>query len=188
MDTGTHTPLINFTWVGSMGVLREGGETERSCSPLKCLPQVFQSEAYWGKATRYLFRVCLFLAQEMTQNFLPALRSLVVCGRRRLWESPGHFDGLCCRSRGLRVRLWVTLQCVSCPAFRQPGTKDLVLQAITYGSGYFLSYKGIFMTSKRGNEKRGGGRHSKKSVWLVFSSKEETKKKGGLYYTDYRKS
>lgn len=122
---------------------------------------LFKSEACWGKATRYLLGLCVFLAQEMTQNFLPALKSLLwFMKRKRLWEFPGDFDVVCSWSWGVRIRLLVTVWCVSCLALIHPGTKDLILQATTYGSGCFLSYKGIFITSKSGNEK--GGRDTVK--------------------------
>lgn len=117
----------------------------------------FKSEAYWGKATMYLFGL-LFLAQETTRNFLSVLKSLLWCRKRkRLWDLFGPKGLWCPLLLQLRawVRLLVTLWYVSCLALIQSGTKDLVLQAITYGTDYFLSYKGIFITSKRGNETRG---------------------------------
>jgi hypothetical protein len=49
----------------------------------------------------------------------------------------------------------VSSECISWPAFIQPGREDFVLEAITYGSGCFLSYEGIFITSKRRNGKVG---------------------------------
>lgn len=105
----------------------------------------------------YLFGL-LFLAQETTQNFLSVLKSLLWCRKRkRLWDLFGPKGLWCPLLLQLRawVRLLVTLWYVSCLALIQSGTKDLVLQATTYGTDYFLSYKGIFITSKRGNETRG---------------------------------
>lgn len=61
------------------------------------------------------------------------------------------------------------------------------MRAITYGSGCFLGSKGIFITSKRGNEKGGRERHRKKGVWLVLASKEE-RKKGEVSCTDHKVS
>ena len=145
--------LISFRWVVSILGPNRRWEDWAPLFLLEPTP-LFQSEAYRGKATTYLFGLRLFLSQETTQNFFPVLRSLLWCRKRkRLWEFPRDFDVLCRWSWGLCVRLLVTLWYVSCLALIQPGTKDLVLQALTYGSGCFLSYKGIFITSKRGSEK-----------------------------------
>lgn len=123
----------------------------------------------------------------MTQTFLAVLRSVLWrMKRKRSWEFPGGFDVVCHWSRGLCVRPLVTLWCVSCLALIQLGTKIPVLQAITYGSGCFLGYKGIFITSKRGSEKgRARERHRKKRVRLVLPSKEE-RKKGEVSCTDHK--
>lgn len=148
--------LISFMWVVSVWDPNWRREDWASCSLLNPTP-LFKSEAIGVKPSHpCLDSVCSWFRKQ-PRTYFQHWVSLVVCKKeevmglsRRLWCP------LLLELRALReARLLVTLPCVSCLALIQPGTKDLILQAIIYGSGYFLSCKAIFITSKRGMKKGG---------------------------------